>query len=104
MKSYSAIKKNLLANKKIRAEYDALSPEFALVEAIIAKRIERGLTQDDLAKRVGTKQSAISRLERGEANPTLDFLKRVAVALDARMSVSLSSEHAGRRNMAPKLR
>ena len=90
MKSYKIFKKQLLKNKDIKRAYDEFGSEFALVEALIAKRIERGFTQEALARRIGTRQSAISRLERGEANPTLGFLKKVAIALDASVSVSLS--------------
>ncbi len=74
----------------MRQAYEQLGPEFALIEALIARRIEQRLTQEDLARRIGTRQSAISRLERGEANPTLGFLKKVAAALDASVLVSLS--------------
>jgi len=43
-----------------------------------------------LARRIGTKQSAISRLERGEYNPTVAFLRKVAVGLDAKLKISIS--------------
>lgn len=65
MKSYAQIKKQLLKNPEIRKEYDALGPEFALVEAIIKKRLAKGMSQAALARKVGTKQSAIARLESG---------------------------------------
>ena len=90
MRSYKTFKKGLLKDPKVRQAYEQLGPEFALIEALIARRIEQRLTQEDLARRIGTRQSAISRLERGEANPTLGFLKKVAAALDASVLVSLS--------------
>ena len=48
-----------------------------------------GLSQTELAHRVGTKQPVISRLESGAGNPTLDLLRRVAKALDTELHVSL---------------
>lgn len=90
MKIYSQFKKDILRNKKIRLAYDALGPEFEVVAALIKRRLERGLTQRELAKRVGTKQSAIARLESGTYNPSLDFLKKVTHALDARIRITVS--------------
>ena len=88
-KSYKQFKKELLKDKKIKQAYDDLGPEFALIEIIIKKRIEKGLTQKQLAKKIGTKQSAISRFESGACNPSFSFLQKVAGALDTRLKVSL---------------
>ena len=70
------------------AAYDALELEFQIAVALIRRRLEKGLTQRELAKRVGTKQSAIARLESGSYNPTLGFLKKVTSALDARLTIT----------------
>jgi len=88
-KTYRQLKRKLLKNKKIKRAYEKLGPEFALIELIIKKRIEKGLTQKELARRIGTKQSAISRLESGKYNPSLAFLKKVAKALGAELKISL---------------
>jgi len=90
MKSYTKLRAKYLKDKKIRKAYDNLGPEFAVIELIIRKRIEKGLTQKELAERVGTRQSAISRFESGAYNPSLLFLQKIADALDARMEVSIS--------------
>lgn len=90
MKVYSQIKKQLLKDKTVRKAYDELEPEFSLVTLIIEQRIKRGLTQAELARRMGTKQSAIARLESGNTNPTIDFLEKVAKALDAKLKISLA--------------
>ncbi len=89
MKSYKAVKKLLLKNKNVLAAYEKLEPEFAFAQLIIERRVQKGLTQAALARRIGTKQSAIARLESGAYNPTIDFLEKVAKALDARLVVSL---------------
>jgi len=90
MKTYKSFKNKLLKDKGIKKAYDELGLEFALVEMIIEKRLRRGLTQKQLAVKIGTKQPVISRLERGAYNPSIKFLHRVAVALGAELKVSIS--------------
>ena len=75
-------------------EYEALRPEFEIVEQIIALRIKRKLTQKQLAEKVGTQQPSIARLERGGKVSDLGFLQRVADALDARVEVRLVPREA----------
>jgi predicted transcriptional regulator len=58
-----------LKDPAFKREYDALEPEYAVIRAVIGKRIEKKMSQQQLARKVGTKQSAISRLESGNANP-----------------------------------
>ncbi|MBI4992924.1 MAG: helix-turn-helix transcriptional regulator [Candidatus Magasanikbacteria bacterium] len=89
MKSYLQFKKQLLKDKEIRRNYEKLDTEFALAKAIIEMRNKRGLTQAVLAKKIGTKQSSVARLESGNYNPSIAFLGKVALALDARLKVSL---------------
>jgi len=90
MKSYKSIKTRLLQNKGVKEAYDDLGPEFFLIKKLIERRLQKGLTQEALARRIGTKQSAISRLERGDYNPTLGFLRKVAVALNAKLKITVS--------------
>jgi len=91
MPSCQQLKTKLLKNKEINQAYNNLGPEFALIELIIKRRIEQGLTQKELARKIDTKQSAVSRLESGSYNPSLAFLQKVAEALDARLKISLSA-------------
>ncbi len=79
-----------LKNKIIKAHYDLINPEFAVITAIINARNKHGLTQKKLAEKLGTKQSVISRLERGHANPSLAILKKLADALDCDLQISFS--------------
>lgn len=83
--------KESLKNPKIKAEYDRLQPEYAVISAMIKARIERGLTQKKLAKKLGTKQSAIARLESGRANPSVAFLKKLAQALNSHLEIKFIS-------------
>lgn len=90
MKSYKSFKRKLLRGRGVKKAYDKLGPEYAIIEKIIEKRLKKGLTQAALAKKVGTKQSAISRLERGSYNPTLSFLRKVSDALGAKLLISIT--------------
>lgn len=90
MESYTKLRAQLLKNKEFKKAYDALEPEFALAQAVIERRLKKGLTQTALARKMKTKQSAIARLESGNYNPTLQFLEKVAQALDAELKVSIS--------------
>lgn len=83
--------KESLKNPKIKAEYDRLQPEFELINAVIQARVKKGLTQDKLAQKIGTKQSVISRLESGRANPSVAFLKRLAQALNSHLEIKFIS-------------
>lgn len=89
MKSYSDLKKQLLKNNDVRKAYNKLAPEFAIAQIIIEKRLEKGISQAELAKKAGTKQSAISRLESGNYNPSLNFLEKVAKALNLNLVVNM---------------
>ena len=91
MKTYAQFKKETLKSKKIRVAYEVLGSEFEVTSALIKRRLEKVLTQQDLAKRVGTKQSAIARLESGTYNPSLHLLKKVTRALDARLIITVSA-------------
>ena len=90
MESYKNFKNKLLKNRKIKKAYDELGPEFAVIRMIIARRLASGLTQAQLAEKLGTKQSAISRLEQGSANPSLALLVKLSKALDAKLEISIS--------------
>lgn len=76
-----------LKDPKIKAEYDRLQPELVVIEAILKARKEKGMTQKQLAARIGTKQSVISRLEAGHANPSVAFLAKLARALDTHLEI-----------------
>jgi ribosome-binding protein aMBF1 (putative translation factor) len=85
---YAKFKKELLSDPEVKRQYDALEPEFRLIRSVIDARLKTKMSQADLAKKIGTRQSAISRLESGNANPSFKFLQKVATALGARLSIS----------------
>lgn len=79
--------KKALKDPKIKAEYDRLEPEFAVIEAILDARVKKHMTQEQLAKKIGTKQSAIARIESGNANPSIGFLQKLADALGKKLVI-----------------
>lgn len=89
LREYKDVKKRFLADPEFRKEYEALGPEFELIESIISRRMELKMSQEELAAKVGTGQAAISRLESGNANPTLASLAEIAEALDAELRIEL---------------
>lgn len=70
------------------AAYDALEEEFAIANALIAARAHANLTQDEVAERMQTSQSAVARLEGGRSNASLRTLKRYAAATGTRLQIS----------------
>lgn len=89
MTNYIKLKNEILKDPKVKEAYNNLELEFSIIKQIIDKRLKRGISQKDLAKKIGTKQSAISRLESGRYNPTLSFLKKISEALDSRLEVKI---------------
>ena len=76
-----------LEDPEFRKEYEALEPDYEIIKQIISIRIEQNLTQKDLADRIGNKQSNISRLESGNYNPSLKFLKEIAEGLGKKLHI-----------------
>jgi len=87
--TFKQFKTKALKNPIVEAEYDALEPEYEVVKTIISQRIKRGWSQTQLAEAVGSRQPVISRLERGEGNPSLSTLHKIAKALDLSLQVSM---------------
>lgn len=83
------LKKRWMKNPKFRRAYEALEPEYQIARAVIAARQKRGMTQAELAKRAGTKQSAIARLENMQSPPSSSNMGRIANALDLRWDFKL---------------
>ncbi len=75
-----------------RAAYEALEGEFALVRALIEARARAGLTQEEVAQRMGTTQAVIARLEGGRVQPSTGTLDRFAKATGTRLKISFEPE------------
>ncbi|WP_234263076.1 helix-turn-helix domain-containing protein [Hydrogenophaga sp. NFH-34] len=92
MKSLKALKAEMLAQPDIRAEYEDQVAEFEIARELIAARARAGLTQVEVAQRMGTTQSTVARLEGGKDLPSLRSVQRYAKAIGYRAVVRL--EHA----------
>lgn len=89
MKDFEAFKKEQLKDPEFKKIYDDLRPQYELAAQIIEARLKKGLSQSQLAKKMGTSQSAVARLESGEYNPSVNLLGRVAHATGTRLKVKL---------------
>lgn len=86
--TFEELKKEDLSDPEVKKEYDALEPEFQLVLALLELRNEQNLTQQELADRTGINRSDISKIEHGNANPSLKTMKRLAAAMGKRVQIS----------------
>jgi ribosome-binding protein aMBF1 (putative translation factor) len=86
---FAKLKARLLAYPKVKAEYEALAPEFEIFAELVRARLRAGLSQAELAGRMGTSQSAIARLESGHTLPSTKTLLRFAKATDSKFHVRL---------------
>lgn len=89
--SFDELKARLLANPEVKAEYDALAPEFEISVELVKARLRAGLSQAELATRMGTSQSAIARLESGQILPSTKTLLRFAEATGSKFHIRLSA-------------
>ncbi|TGN38215.1 helix-turn-helix domain-containing protein [Marinobacter confluentis] len=87
MKSFKDFKQKALQNPKVRKEYDALQDEFSLIDQLVTMRSSAGLTQEEVAKKLGTNKSNISRLEHGKGNPSWGTLNKYAAACGFRVKL-----------------
>ena len=78
---FDDIKAQMMEDAEFHEEYDKLQPRYELISQIIEARKKMKMTQEELAKRAGTRKSNISRLESGSYNPSLDFLIKIAKGL-----------------------
>jgi DNA-binding XRE family transcriptional regulator len=91
MSKWKNLEKELLSDVATKKEFDRLAPRYAVISQLIAARIKNKMTQQDVAKKVGTKQSAIARLESGGVNPSLEFLQKIAQVMGYKLTIRLSS-------------
>jgi transcriptional regulator with XRE-family HTH domain len=79
--------KEQLKDPEIKKEYDDLQPERAIIQALIDARLQTGMTQKELSEKTGIAQGDISKLERGNSNPSIRTLQRLAAGMG--MSIQL---------------
>lgn len=84
---FKAYLQKKLQDPKFKKEYDALEPEFVIMQAMIDARARSGLTQKQLSERTGIAQGDISKLENGSANPSLHTIRRLAKGLGLQFTI-----------------
>jgi predicted transcriptional regulator len=89
MSTLKQLKQKWIDDPEVRAAYEQLKPEFEIARALIKARTEAGLTQEEVAKRMGTTQSVIARLESGRTFPSLKTLYRYARATNSKPEIRL---------------
>lgn len=89
MSSYERFREEQLRDSDVRAEYDALEPEFNIIQAMIDARKQQNMTQKELSERTGITQADISRIENGTRNPSINMVKRLAKGLGMQLKLEL---------------
>ena len=87
--TFEEFSRRLLSDPEVKAEYDRLKPEYDLIRQMIRKRLDKGMSQSDVAKKLGTKQAAISRLESGDYRVSLGRYAQYAEAVGSRLKITL---------------
>jgi ribosome-binding protein aMBF1 (putative translation factor) len=87
--SLAKLRRKLLTDPGVKAEYDRLGPIFAVVGEMIEARRAAGLTQTEIATRMGASQSVVARLENARHMPTFEVIARYAAAIDRRLDIRL---------------
>ncbi len=89
--SIQNLKDKAFKNPEVKAEYDLLESEFALIDTLLSMRKKSGLTQDEVAKRMGTQKGNISRLEKGSTNPSWKTIQNYAHACGFEISMKIKT-------------
>lgn len=87
---FEDIKARLMKDEEFKAEYEKLKPRYELIAQIIDVRNQLNITQEELALRVGTQKSNISRFESGSYNPSLDFVIKIARSLGKEIHITIN--------------
>ena len=87
---FDEVHARLMKDVEFKAEYEKLKPRYELISQIIDARNQLNITQEELALRVGTQKSNISRFESGMYNPSLDFVTKIARSLGKEVRISLN--------------
>ena len=91
MTTFNDFLKEQLKDPEIKAEYETLKPEFAIIQAMIDARKLKGIKQKELSERTGIAQGDISKIEHGNGNPSLKTLQRLARAMGMYLKIEFIS-------------
>jgi ribosome-binding protein aMBF1 (putative translation factor) len=85
--TFEELEKEWMNDPEFVKEWKKIEPEYEIARQIIGARLAKNMTQSQLAEKLGTGQAVISRLEGGNAKPSISLLRRVAVALDTEIKL-----------------
>ena len=86
---WSKVEQQLLEDPECATAFEELAPEYEIARQLIEARLECGMTQEELAVKIGTRQSNISRIESGQQNTSIGLLNKVANGLGKKLHVSI---------------
>ena len=93
MLSHEELVAKMLKDPEVKAEYDAVEPEFELLDELLKAREKAGLTQEDVARRMGTSRPAVARIEAGGGSkrhsPSVSTLRKYAEAVGCKLQIRL---------------
>jgi transcriptional regulator with XRE-family HTH domain len=101
MLTHKQLRAKALGRAEVKAQFDELGDEYALLDEFLKARAEQGLTQAQVAEKIGTTQSAVARMEsgRGKHSPSLATLSKYAEALGCKLEVRLVRKRGKARNL-----
>ncbi len=101
MLTHKQLRAKALANVEVKAEFEKLADEFSLLDEFLKARAAQGLTQAQVAQKIGTTQSAVARMESGSGkhSPSLATLTKYADALGCKLEVRLVRKPRSARNL-----
>ncbi len=106
MLTHKQLRAKALGNADVKAEFEKMGDEYALLDEFLKARAAQGLTQAQVAERIGTTQSAVARMEsgRGKHSPSLATLSRYADALGCKLEVKLVKKTQMAKSPGPRTR
>lgn len=106
MLTHKQLRAKALGRAQVKARYEELGDEYALLDEFLKARAEQGLTQAQVAQKIGTTQSAVARMESGQGkhSPSLATLSRYADALGCKLEVRLIRNGREARNLTGRSR
>ncbi|RJX31775.1 MAG: XRE family transcriptional regulator [Oxalobacter sp.] len=104
MLTHKQMRAKALGNAEVKAEYEKLSDEYALLDEFLKARTAKGLTQAQVAQKIGTTQSAVARMESGSGkhSPSLATLSKYAEALGCKLEIKLVRKTRSARNLTDR--
>ena len=90
--TFHELKRKWMKDPEFVREWEKLEPHYQIARQMIGARIKKKMSQEELAKKIGTGQAVISRLEGMNAKPSISLLKRVADALDTPIKITINPD------------